>query len=171
MGVLEQYGCRRIIQVDAAHCWWMRRFPPLLCKALWVPRKALYKCNELIKLKGRVWSNFTPHKVHENYCGTILALLVIRRYFIKTIPYLCIFVFLRVSASDPSSSGYYTHILYKHLKGTSSYWISHLLISIITLINRNELSTEGNPPIRADSHQIITYQKTHTAEAHRKPPS
>ncbi len=27
MGVLAQYGCRRIIQVDAAHWWWMRRFP------------------------------------------------------------------------------------------------------------------------------------------------
>ncbi len=22
------YGCRRIIQVDAAHWWWMRRHPP-----------------------------------------------------------------------------------------------------------------------------------------------
>jgi len=41
------YGCRRIIQVDAAHWWWLRRFP-LLCKALWVQRKVLYKCNELL---------------------------------------------------------------------------------------------------------------------------
>ncbi len=29
---------------------WTRRFPPLLCKALWVPRKALYKCNKLLLL-------------------------------------------------------------------------------------------------------------------------
>ncbi len=36
-----------IIQVDAAHWWWLRR-SPLLCKALWVPRKALYKCNIII---------------------------------------------------------------------------------------------------------------------------
>ncbi len=49
VGVLAQYGCRRIIQVDAAHWWWLRR-PPLLCKALWVPRKALYKCNKLLLL-------------------------------------------------------------------------------------------------------------------------
>ncbi len=27
VGILEHYGCRRIIQVDAAHLWWMRRFP------------------------------------------------------------------------------------------------------------------------------------------------
>ncbi len=47
VGVLAHYGCRHIIQVDAAHWWWLRRFP-LPCKALWVPRKALYKCNKLI---------------------------------------------------------------------------------------------------------------------------
>ncbi len=28
--------------------WWMRRFPALLCKAIWVPIKALYKCNKLL---------------------------------------------------------------------------------------------------------------------------
>ncbi len=27
VGVLAQYGCCRIIQVDAAHWWWLRRFP------------------------------------------------------------------------------------------------------------------------------------------------
>jgi len=27
VGVLAQNGCRRIIQVDAAHRWWLRRFP------------------------------------------------------------------------------------------------------------------------------------------------
>ncbi len=49
VGVLAHYGCRRIIQVDAAHWWWMRReIPPLLCKALRVPRKAPYKCNGLL---------------------------------------------------------------------------------------------------------------------------
>ncbi len=31
-------GCRRIIQVDAAHWWWLRRDPPHDCKALWVYR-------------------------------------------------------------------------------------------------------------------------------------
>ncbi len=47
--VLAHYGCRRIIHVDAAHWWWTRRFPPpLLCKTLWVPRKALYKCKEIL---------------------------------------------------------------------------------------------------------------------------
>jgi len=25
VGILAQYGCRRIIQVDAAHQWWLRR--------------------------------------------------------------------------------------------------------------------------------------------------
>ncbi len=31
--------------------WWLRRFPSFyLCKALWVPRKALYKCNKLLLL-------------------------------------------------------------------------------------------------------------------------
>jgi len=30
VGVLAQYGCRRIIQVDAAHSWWLRIFP-FLC--------------------------------------------------------------------------------------------------------------------------------------------
>ncbi len=28
--------------------------PPLLCKALWVPRKALYKCNKLLYLKSEI---------------------------------------------------------------------------------------------------------------------
>ncbi len=43
VGVLAHYGCRHIIQVDAAHWWWLRRSPPpILCKALWVHRKALY---------------------------------------------------------------------------------------------------------------------------------
>ncbi len=40
-------GSRRIIQVDAAHWWWLRRDPPHDCKALWVyhnTQKALYKC-------------------------------------------------------------------------------------------------------------------------------
>ncbi len=46
---MAQCGCRRIIQVDAAHWWWMRRFP-LLCIALWVPRKVLYICKELLLL-------------------------------------------------------------------------------------------------------------------------
>ncbi len=45
---LAHYGCRRIIQVDAAH--WTRRHPPSQCRALWVLRKALYKCNELLLL-------------------------------------------------------------------------------------------------------------------------
>ncbi len=45
VGVLAHYGCRHIIQVDAAHWWWMRRYPPSHCKALWVSRKALYKLN------------------------------------------------------------------------------------------------------------------------------
>ncbi len=30
VGVLAQYGCRRIIQVDAAQWWWMRRFQYIL---------------------------------------------------------------------------------------------------------------------------------------------
>ncbi len=40
VSILAQCGCRRIIQMDAAHWWWMRRYP-LLCKAL-------YKCNKLL---------------------------------------------------------------------------------------------------------------------------
>ncbi len=28
------------VQVDSAHWWWLRRSPPLVCKVLWVPRKA-----------------------------------------------------------------------------------------------------------------------------------
>ncbi len=32
VGVLVHYGCRRIIQVDAVHWWWMRRYPPYYVK-------------------------------------------------------------------------------------------------------------------------------------------
>ncbi len=49
VSVLAHYGCRRIIQVDAAHWWWMRRSPSQ-CKALWGSRKELYKCSELLLL-------------------------------------------------------------------------------------------------------------------------
>ncbi len=31
-GVLVQCVCRRIIQLDAAHWWWMRRYPPYCVK-------------------------------------------------------------------------------------------------------------------------------------------
>ncbi len=50
-------GSPRIIQVDAAHWWWLRRdhpptHPPHDCKALWgctaIHNKALYKCIILI---------------------------------------------------------------------------------------------------------------------------
>ncbi len=34
VGVLAHYGCRRIIQVNAAHWWWLRRSPPSQCKTL-----------------------------------------------------------------------------------------------------------------------------------------
>ncbi len=54
VGILAQYGCRHIIQVDAAHWWWLRRFP-LLCKALRVPRKVLYKWKELLLLLLTRW--------------------------------------------------------------------------------------------------------------------
>ncbi len=43
--VLEQYGCRHIIQVDAAHWWWTRKTPSDNVECL---EKALYKCNELL---------------------------------------------------------------------------------------------------------------------------
>ncbi len=39
VGVLAQYGCRRIIQVDAAHWWWMRRYPPYYVKRFEYPEK------------------------------------------------------------------------------------------------------------------------------------
>ncbi len=32
VSVLAQYGCRSIIQVDAAHWWWMRRYPAYYLK-------------------------------------------------------------------------------------------------------------------------------------------
>ncbi len=32
VGVLVHYGCRRIIQVDAVHWWWMRRYAPYYVK-------------------------------------------------------------------------------------------------------------------------------------------
>ncbi len=57
VGVLAHYGCRRIIQVDAAHWWWMKRFP-LVCKALWVPRKMQYKCHKflwILIIRSSVW--------------------------------------------------------------------------------------------------------------------
>ncbi len=38
VGFPAHYGCRRIIQVDATHWWWMRRFPPL-CKRFEYPEK------------------------------------------------------------------------------------------------------------------------------------
>ncbi len=50
LSVLAHYGCCHIIQVDAAHWWWMRRYPLTICKVLWVPRKALYTCNKLLLL-------------------------------------------------------------------------------------------------------------------------
>ncbi len=34
VGVLAQYGCRHIIQVDATHWWWLRR-PPTHTHLLW----------------------------------------------------------------------------------------------------------------------------------------
>ncbi len=41
-------GCRRIIQVDAAHWWWLRRDPPLMIVKRFgcttIHNKALYKC-------------------------------------------------------------------------------------------------------------------------------
>ncbi len=46
-GILVQYGCRRIIQVDIALVV-DEETSPLLCKALRVPRKALYNCNKLL---------------------------------------------------------------------------------------------------------------------------
>ncbi len=42
-GCSVHYGCRHIIEVD-------EEIHPLLCKALWVPRKALYTCNKLLLL-------------------------------------------------------------------------------------------------------------------------
>ncbi len=40
MGVLAHYGCRRIIiQVDAAHWCWLRRFPPFYVKCFEYPEK------------------------------------------------------------------------------------------------------------------------------------
>jgi len=41
--------CCCIIQVDYPHWWCLKRFP-LLCKAICVPRKALYKCNDSLLL-------------------------------------------------------------------------------------------------------------------------
>ncbi len=38
VGILAHYGCRRIIQVDAAHRW-LRRFPPLYVKCFKYPEK------------------------------------------------------------------------------------------------------------------------------------
>ncbi len=40
-------ACRRIIQVDAAHWWWLRRDPPMIVKRFpctAIHNKALYKC-------------------------------------------------------------------------------------------------------------------------------
>ncbi len=39
VGVLAQSGCRRFIQVDAAHWWWLRRFPPFHVKCFEYPEK------------------------------------------------------------------------------------------------------------------------------------
>ena len=50
VGVLAQYGYRRIIQVDAAHWWWLRRIPFPYVKRFEVPEKAVYKCNKLLLL-------------------------------------------------------------------------------------------------------------------------
>ncbi len=47
VGVLVQYGCHHIIQMDTTHWWCLRRFPSQ-CKALWVSRKVLFKCNIII---------------------------------------------------------------------------------------------------------------------------
>ncbi len=43
--------------VDAAHWWWMKRFP-LVCKAVWVPRKTQYKCHKflwILIIRSSVW--------------------------------------------------------------------------------------------------------------------
>lgn len=50
--VLAQYGCPCIIQVHATHWRWFEEIPlpPMQCKAVWVPRKALYRSTELLLL-------------------------------------------------------------------------------------------------------------------------
>lgn len=49
MCALVQNGCCCATQMDAAHWWWIKRFPPM-CKAIWVSRKVLYTCRELLLL-------------------------------------------------------------------------------------------------------------------------
>ncbi len=39
VGVLAQSGCRCFIQVDAAHWWWLRRFPPFHVTCFEYPEK------------------------------------------------------------------------------------------------------------------------------------
>jgi len=47
-----QYGCRRIIKVDAAHWWWLRRFSPLCKSAL----RANYYYNYMLVNKKKYYS-------------------------------------------------------------------------------------------------------------------
>ncbi len=44
-GVLAQYGCRRIIQVDAAQWWWMRRYPPYVKRFEYLEKRYINATN------------------------------------------------------------------------------------------------------------------------------
>ncbi len=48
VGVLVHYGCRHIIQVDAAHWWWMRRYPPYYVKCIEYLEKHYVHVNKII---------------------------------------------------------------------------------------------------------------------------
>ncbi len=55
VSVLTQYGCRRIIQVDAVHWWWLRRYPHYYIKHFECLEKRyiyiyiyIYICNKLL---------------------------------------------------------------------------------------------------------------------------
>ncbi len=51
--------------------------PPLLCKVLWVPRKALYKCNKLLLLTKQVFyaQSYFPHVPRYSFYNEVLLFI------------------------------------------------------------------------------------------------
>ncbi len=80
MGVVAHYGCRRIIQVDAAHWWWMRRFPPLYVKRFEHLKKRYinitnyYYYYAFLDIDNQKWNVFfVINMIHNNHIQVLVT--------------------------------------------------------------------------------------------------